>query len=230
MELFTPQLILSEERDGSFTLHALTLAPNNSFSAGPAEVESPPDVVILPEAIAVMLHIQHRGGIHLPVVTPVQHCVQNLALGDSLGKTSVIAFAVLDGKIVGEASISLQERGRMYQMCHERGEDPIATSDWSTRTSASGTLLVSGTVTVPNPGYDVALRFASPQGINPRELILDLKLTRRDGIWPQVVTRVPVSYRQAGASGLYDSVLIRLAGGGSVQLDVKQKGDAKQAA
>lgn len=47
-------------------------------------------------------------------------------------------------------------------------------------------LNVSGKIYVPNPGVDVELNYAEPQGINPTILLLNATLSQRPGIWPQV--------------------------------------------
>lgn len=47
-------------------------------------------------------------------------------------------------------------------------------------------LHVVGEVYVPNPGVDPFLTPRTPQGINPKILLLDLYLIQRPGIWPQV--------------------------------------------
>lgn len=60
---------------------------------------------------------------------------------------------------------------------------------------------------------------ASPQGINPHQLILDLRVTELPGVWPQIVTSVSVRYDQSPSID-YDSVLIREPDGDTVVVDV----------
>ena len=79
---------------------------------------------------------------------------------------------------------------------------------------------MAGVVQLPSPGYDARLVPASPQGINPSELILDLQVTRRPGIWPQVITPVSVRYDQSPAEVLYEGVLVREPDGDAVHIDV----------
>lgn len=55
-------------------------------------------------------------------------------------------------------------------------------------------LRVTGTVETPTPGYTVTLCKASPQGINPKILLLTLERRPPTGIVAQVITVVPVEY------------------------------------
>ena len=59
---------------------------------------------------------------------------------------------------------------------------------------ADNTLHVTGSVTVPTPGYTVWLVEAVPQGINPKILILEVKKVPPTGFVAQVITHVPVRY------------------------------------
>jgi hypothetical protein len=61
------------------------------------------------------------------------------------------------------------------------------------------TLYVQGTVVVGHPGHKVTLTPASPQGFNPRILLMNLTVERLDGVFPQVETEVPVRYVQDNA-------------------------------
>src|SRR5262249_41657428 len=150
-----------------FTLHAVTLTPNNCYSAGTAVAGPPPNVRLVPEVFPVMLNIHHRAGLCGQIVTPVRHQLGNL---DLRGKQSVLAFVMVDGHIMGSASIPVFGAvGTPKQ---------VNTTDWHAWVSAMPpgpkSFHVTGTVIAPTPGYDVSLKVASPQGINPKELILDL--------------------------------------------------------
>ena len=68
---------------------------------------------------------------------------------------------------------------------------------------------VTGTVELPSPGYSVTLVPAAPQGFNPNDLILDLKIERLEGFFPQVITPVEVRYDVTPYAGTYTSVLVR---------------------
>lgn len=101
---------------------------------------------------------------------------------------------------------------------------PADASDWTAWVNAMPpgprSLHVQGTVTVPTPGYLVRLVKAAPQGFNPRNLILDLTLTSRPGIWPQVVTRKSVSFRIDRYANQYDSILVRFPDGSGLTLPI----------
>lgn len=53
---------------------------------------------------------------------------------------------------------------------------------------------VIGDVLVSNPGVQAELSVKEPQGTNPNILLLDLHLTQRPGMWPQVMTWVQARY------------------------------------
>ena len=68
-------------------------------------------------------------------------------------------------------------------------------------------LIVSGTCEFPTAGFSVELRRTEPQGINPRNLLLDKVVTPPTGLVAQVVTQVPVRYEEETDAG-FDSVTI----------------------
>ena len=80
------------------------------------------------------------------------------------------------------------------------------------------TLHVTGEVWVPHPIYRVKLIPRAPQGINPRDLILDL-YPAFDGI--QQVGRAKGHYRQEAGTG-FDTVTVRFPDGTSRTFDVEE--------
>lgn len=219
MEIFQPGLQLSAEPDGEFTLHAVTITPSTGYSAGRARPGAPPNVRLIPEVFPVLLEIRARQGPGLPVLTPVRHHLRNLKLGPKHGKTSVLAFAMLGERIVGSASIPIDasQGGRKNPVT-------VDTSDWyawlNQMPPGPASFHVTGVVQLPTPGFDAKLLRAEPQGINPNELILDLKVTPRPGTWPQVITPVSVRYDQSPAGAAYQGVLVREPDGDTVHIDV----------
>ncbi len=67
-------------------------------------------------------------------------------------------------------------------------------------------LHVIGEVSVSNPGVDPILVTRTPQGINPRILLLDLLLCQRPGIWPQVLVWKQARFDKTGRVLRYDQV------------------------
>ncbi|HYG33995.1 MAG TPA: hypothetical protein VEC99_04380 [Clostridia bacterium] len=57
-------------------------------------------------------------------------------------------------------------------------------------------LRVKGVIMMPTPGYRLNLTRATPQGINPAILLLNLDITPPTGIQPQVLTPTPVAYEE----------------------------------
>lgn len=221
MELFQPYLALAVEPDREYTLHAVTIAPNSSFSAGRARQGVPPNVRLLPEVLSVLLPLRARRGPSLMVLTPVRHRLRDLRLGPGTGHTAVTAFTMVGDQVVGSATIPFGGA----QPC-PRDPVPVDTADWyawvNRMPPGPPSFHVTGTVLLPTPGHDVSLEYAAPQGINPAELILDLRVTPRPGIWPQVVTSVSVRYDQAPYEAAYSGVLVREPDGDAVQLEVEE--------
>ena len=219
MEIFQPRLQLIAEPDGEYTLHAVTITPNSGYSAGRARPGAPPNVRLIPEVFPVLLEIRARRGPALQVLTPVRHHLRNLKLGAKHGKSSVLAFAMVGDRIVGSASIPVGPS-------HEGPKNAVTvdTSDWyawlNQMPPGPASFHVTGVVQLPTPGYDARLVPASPQGINPVELILNLEVTPRPGIWPQVVTPVSVRYDESKASVAYQGVLVREPDGDTVHMEV----------
>jgi hypothetical protein len=69
-------------------------------------------------------------------------------------------------------------------------------------------LRVHGVCTFPTPGYQVILKRAVPQGINPAILILDKTVKRPTGIEPQIVTKVDARFEETTNTN-YTEVHIR---------------------
>lgn len=222
--MFEPNLVLAREPDGQYTLHAVTITPNSCYGAGRAERGVPPTVRILPEVESVLLHLTHRGGRCMQVLKPVRHHLANLDLGPSHGKTTLTAWAMVDDRVVGSASLDVSSLGGVQP---GDGKDmPLDTSDWYAWVNAMppgpARFHVTGVVTMPTPGYDVKLAPAEPQGFNPRDLILELSIARRPGLWPQVVTAIPVRFDIDPYGDEYDSVLVRLPDGSGIPLRVER--------
>ncbi len=89
---------------------------------------------------------------------------------------------------------------------------PISCQDWAawidSMPPGPSKLIVTGTCTFPTPGYCVELKRRVPQGINPRDLLLDWIVTPPSGIQPQVLDTVNVRYEEPAAAGQFDSVTI----------------------
>lgn len=86
----------------------------------------------------------------------------------------------------------------------------IATRDWyawnNLMPPKPDDFHVRAEVQVPNPGVDVFLAYKTPQGINPKILLLDLVLVQRPGIWPQLVMWKPAHYDKVNVT--YEQVQV----------------------
>lgn len=223
MQMFQPQLTLLREPDGEFTLVATTPTPSSCYAAGRAVHEVPPNVRLLPEVFSVLLHLRARTGPCLMFVKPVHHRLRHLKLGTDHGKTSVTAFTLLDGRILGSASIPVPASGGSLP---SKNPVPVDTADWyawvNRMPPGPASFHVTGTVVLPSPGYEVALRVAAPQGINPSQLLLSLEVKAKPGFWPQVITTQTVRFELPSYTGTYQSVLVREPDGDNVHLDIDE--------
>ncbi len=221
-EIFQPQLRLEIEPDGEYSLHATTICPNTAYSAGRARAGAPANVRLIGEAFPVILELRvRRGGPALQVLTPVRHFLRNLKLGEQHGKTMVTAFAMVGDNVVGTASIPV----RPERECPSKDPAPVETADWyawlDKMPPGPPSFHLTGVARMPTPGYEVKLVKAAPQGINPKELILDLQVTPLRGIWPQVITPMSLRYDERQVAIEYDGVLVREPDGDAVHFDVE---------
>jgi hypothetical protein len=75
----------------------------------------------------------------------------------------------------------------------------------------SPTIHVTGEVTVPTSGYTATLRKHEPQGINDKDLLLDLIITEPTGAVNEIVTVIPVEYVEETDFGYTTASVIECA-------------------
>ncbi|HEX5845708.1 MAG: hypothetical protein ACXWVL_10070 [Rhodoplanes sp.] len=81
------------------------------------------------------------------------------------------------------------------------------------------TLIVTGDVEVPTPGWKVTLVRKVPQGINPRILLLDVQAAPPKEPVIQVIQVIPLRYEESPPQNDYSQVTV-LDGSDSVTVDV----------
>lgn len=215
-EMFQPTATLHAERKrGQYELRVVTTVPDACHVAGAVKRGPPPTVRLTADVEPVRVLIRARRGPCAQVVSSVNHKLRHLKLGR--GKTKVVVFAMFEGKVAGTTSVDVP-------VPPTPGTPAITTADWSawvnTMPPGPAAFHVTGTVNLPSAGYDAKLVYAAPQGINPRQLILDLVVTpKKGGVHAQAVTPVTVRYDKSPYDGLYQSVMIRKPDG-DLQLDV----------
>lgn len=160
MEMFRPELALLWEKDDTYTLAAVTMTPHNGFSVGAARIGTPPGMVHVPEAIPVTLTIAHRGGMYFPIATPVSHSFGGLKVGGRSDSTSVVAYTVLDGQVVGFNSIGAHEVAARLPVSESEWSPVLGFKDWHAVVGGKNgrrTLYVRGAVTFRAIGYSARL-------------------------------------------------------------------------
>lgn len=69
-------------------------------------------------------------------------------------------------------------------------------------------LIMTGDVRVPTNGWQARLTKRSPQGINPKILILDVNALQPSGDTPQEITTIPLRYEESPPQDEYGQVMI----------------------
>lgn len=210
--MFQPRLSLVLGKGGTYTLLASTLVPNTCYVASGSAHGWPAGMAGIPEYVPVQLMIDLRGGICLHQVRDVHHMHEGIDLGD--GRSAVVAFVVVDGKVMGRGRIEPPEAAAMKGLADAPplgvSVIPQSVHAWADRMPIGpASFHVIAQVVTPTPGYGLDLQPASPQGINPQILILDLAVTPPSGSVIQVPTVEPVAYRIDDYDGDYSQVTVR---------------------
>lgn len=91
---------------------------------------------------------------------------------------------------------------------------------WAVTEGENTRLVVEGVYSNGGPGVVAVVTPATPQGINPKILILDVKVGTLPGVWPAILTPIPASYvAKDYKAGTYNSIHIRYPNGTSVMID-----------
>ena len=88
------------------------------------------------------------------------------------------------------------------------GREPVPgkCKDWKAA-YVKGTLMVRGWCTFPSSGWSMELRRAEPQGINPKDLLLQRVVALQEGIQADVLKAIEVEYDEK-TDVEYDTVTI----------------------
>lgn len=133
-----------------------------------------------------------RGGIGLPVQTPYTASIP------LVGITGTRGIEVIGATRSEKIEIPPKELGA----CH----------DWSAwhdhQPPGPPVLHVHGECEFPTAGYSVELKRSEPQGINPKDLLLDLIVHEPTGPAAQVITTVEAHYREE-TDFEYDTVTVQ---------------------
>ena len=104
-ELFVPALALFKEKEGKYTLVALTYAPNSCYRAILAK-EGFPGKEKAADAEGIQLIIKNEPGkLCVQMKWPVVH--QHSGIKPGKGKETVWVYTVLDGKVLGKSKAPL---------------------------------------------------------------------------------------------------------------------------
>jgi len=126
-----------------------------------------------------------------------------------------LIFPVALMALVGGA-VAKEFAGEKKESAGEKKAEP---SDrwraWAVTEGAQTKLVVEGIYARGGPGLVVTLKEAAPQGINPKILVLDVKMATLPGFWPAISHPVPACYVKAPYAARYESVHLRFPDGNS---------------
>jgi hypothetical protein len=102
---------------------------------------------------------------------------------------------------------------------------------WAVTEGEHTKLVVEGIYSQGGPGLVVVVRPATPQGINPKILILDVKTATLPGVWTAILQPVPARYTTSPyKKDQYTSIHIRYPGGqGSIMTKIIDAGKGPKA-
>ena len=151
-----------------------------------ATLESVPDLHELTVTLAVPeVNLRDDGG-EAPVET---------FLVRTRHRTSIGGPALVDG------ALQVHEVVALYGIARASAEPATGgCRDWRAlhdlEPRGPGHLRVTARCVVPTPGHRVELRRKEPQGINPRDLLLEKVVHDPEGVVIQVITEVDVEYSE----------------------------------
>ena len=107
MTLFQPRLtLLRGPGKGRYTLESTTDTPHDGYYFAGIETGAPTGVILVPEAFPLQLKLRECRGTNCYVrETEVRHHYGNFRV--PAGKSSIVCFVMLNGAVVGSASIDL---------------------------------------------------------------------------------------------------------------------------
>jgi hypothetical protein len=103
----------------------------------------------------------------------------------------------LKGKIMASEGSTYQEAGGCGEWePADQASNPSFTAIHDFQPPTPARLRVEGTCDMPDPGYELRLVKAVPQGFNPAILLLNLEQRRLPGQFPAVITPFAVRYEE----------------------------------
>ena len=182
-----PELRVSEgEHRRVFTADELRREPTVLGTLATGTVDAVPDLGERTVTLAVPdVNLRGDGG-EAPVET---------FLVRTLHRTSIGGPSLVDG------ALQVHEVVALYGVARALDEPAVrACFDWRAihdlEPPGPGRLRVTGRCVVPTPGHRVELRRAEPQGINPRDLLLEKVVLDPEGVVIQVITEVDAEFSE----------------------------------
>jgi hypothetical protein len=140
------------------------------------------------------------------------------------------SFPLLNGVMcsrLGEVKTTFEECDLVLQPGAVDGSvmtDPIKCDRWHAWVNrlppAPDELHVIGMIDVPNPGVDVSLVERVPQGVNPDDLLVELILEQKPGIWPQRVVTKQVAYERVVFGQAFKKVIVLVKNSEQISIPV----------
>ncbi|MCP4213076.1 MAG: hypothetical protein GY765_00400 [bacterium] len=103
MNIFKPWLHVVKRKDGTVSVFATTMTPNQCFEPGTAEEGAPDGQIVLEQNFPVTLNINYVPADFCGMaLKPIYHFLTNLEPAEN--QDTIFAFALLDGKVVGTST------------------------------------------------------------------------------------------------------------------------------
>lgn len=108
MENFKPRVYVVKKKDGTISIFAVTITPNLCFETGAAEEGVPEGYIVIEHVLPVKLYVEYTSaGICGLAQKPVFHLLDRIIPAEN--QTQIVAFIMMDGKVVGFNSEPIPE-------------------------------------------------------------------------------------------------------------------------
>ncbi|MCY0092721.1 hypothetical protein [Hoeflea ulvae] len=164
----------------TYTMEAIVVVPNGCYSAAGATLGVPDGAVSFPEAEGVTLDIVRHDGPCTEAVKALTFRIERIPLTD--GKSSLVAYAVVNDEIVGVSGTSIPKPGDVIALeaaaLPPSGVRINSFNAWvNAMPPGPETLIVVANVFAPCINYQFDLHNRGPFGFTGRTLLMEFTAT-----------------------------------------------------
>lgn len=215
--MFKPQIrIIIDPSLKTYTIEASVTVPNGCYFAAGATLGVPSGHVIIPEAEGVILSIAKHDGPCTEAIKVLNYRLERIPLTE--GKTRVIAFAVVDDKVVGVNSHPIAGAPGAEQMA-QGGASPSGVQVLSVNAYINAmppgppVLIAIVNVWAPCMNFDFGFTDRGPFGFTGKTLLVEMSAKLPDGLCQKAIYEGPVPWeKQLQSDAEFDSIAIAFEG------------------